>query len=1750
MRDIVSKAVQQILRSSQDSSAEVRKQVIKSLPVLAAKNIPEIIGACVKWLRNNPPKSTDEQCRVVIIDGINAIFHAHVDDKLELESALISDMLEVLFVEMTHSQDFNKEWPQKAAMLYVLVAALAPMLGMKKLLLSIETNKIPQHFVLVALAEFASLHPRRFMPYAKDLLAKMLPLLSIVKQDTARSIFAYTLGMCCNAIQSLTSKEPVTPRSASSQGLNHADYSETVYSGIGVLIAEWSRSADPRLRVRVLFAIAQMSAIVPDPNRQSVVEKVVPLVLNGLKKEKPVDQMLVSWGASHMCTFLTLQTETVFEPFWAAMLQAIVSHLVVTVKEPGFLGGSKALVQNAESFLRWARNIALCRPELVLTFFTKLLGHDPKAGASKDPGARAVASRVMQYLLSQPILDDKFEPFKDMVVALLKLAMHDADWGVRQQTCAAIIAIFKHKHSVAFLKQIGGMELLQYLIKHASISDAVAMGQPSKGDTPSTTIQNEIRIMCRDALYDVNKNETGILDEVMWPNLLEHTGQYPTDPDLVNSFPCLSRCLLPLAERAGQGDNFYIDFRSQVNIARPAAIAMMFFAHLFQMPDKGVEETKNFLECMMALAPLLDEPLLYEHMEEVPTPVSQLWWDAIPELISFLDNAEGTKSATEWDPIICRLVQKTVSARQETEWAESFVTEGIRFLNAYSQHPDLVGSQILIICLAMAKTVRRALVQDSLETMINSTDHTNSAIRTGFAKGLPYLVSNPDYVDVVLTQLTNLAAPVAAKKSGGLFGGGKAAPVKPGRCELSRAIAGTALCHVTKKIPQSALSSRVDSVILPTIASLMSGDSATTDDAVRSEVIVAIPLLEQPLRKLGAEFVFKSRDEFIMSLLTLAEKLSSPLSVLPRPDGKGKTIPGGKPPPESAVIATFKVLKLLFEAITSVTNAVSQPVLADDVVQRIYNFVLGFLVSRAIPRTAETPELREPTAFVFTAIINNAKKIDLGAISGQLAPYLGSRDDGERLRALQTHIDFFAATQARLDEAVSQENARGAPIVTLVVGTAIGRLLTRCMDPVPDLRCQAIAALIGVYGMHALLEPALFGGKVVEAHDVGDPAQVAADTEALVPRLSVIDFNEKPHLLDKEITNAGKLLCATCVAMLPLPKYFVPLVDEILQAGLVDFCPQSAACSCVVMHGLLRGRGHLLPEAEAADTFVRIVDRASIVVDQEQTQNGLLVSAKNLAKHFSDVTFAKLLKMPAPHPAHVVKAIQSTANDNALSAIFVPYCLQQILNSPLLEERIDPSGSGGRQLSVEPLCAISCLGHIASVDKCQATIAELRHQIFVVLCLYLGAVHDAEKSAAVAVTVEAFDKIAKALGSDVTHDRLDRFDWKSKLADKELHFYAIGEFLKCITLEEYFGEDNTDKNDKELGELTAERGLLIAPTYPTEFVVNVAQYALGFINKTQLSYRRTIIALTRAMVHHSAEDSDLFVSLINSLIGRTGSDEKAVARKESIAALERILVHDYELCSACYSPIFATLISCFEEKDATIIETAMRTQLKILVECPNKSPVVPVTVNIILRCKAKFEAKDVTQRYLSFETFNALVEMGKELDAATIDQHIHLHLVTFLIHLADPAENVVKTVKKLTINSLQLVSDYLINQGEKKAEKKANKIDKVIESLKTSDGPLETTLELFCKMWVYSFPHEINDVFMAAMKFFESSVTPLRGTAAAFCGYLFQVIPPDDLARSNAGSVINGLVSLASSKESVEKVRLMAVEALGKLPDI
>ena len=882
-KNAFAKGVSALVESAKDGNEGVREQIITSLVMLSQKDFGTVLDTLCKFMKEHPGRSTPTNQRISLLIAIKKVVSKHDN---EVSDELMKSLVEACHVDMIHGVDVTNAWQLQACDTVSEMMAVSPAVCIPFVAGHIPGTSLPNYFVMSALSKSALHAPHRFLPYLKDVMAKMLPILGMAKQENARYIMAETLASMgeviltvFNAKANLTNTDEddlldgrktvgmETPRSAPSKKFTLDEFNETMNTALSILVNDWSSSKELKVRTTVFAAIGRLAGVI---SKERLEEKLIPvckILPAAVKKEKVKDSLLPLKG---MTAFIKACMEKMpalllpqLENVWQSVFTQIIAYTALPPQE------QTDLIKIYQEAMRCVEAMCIGCTQTVLNFVQNVL--DVKFG-SKDPITRCAALGVIRHLILTPHCESLLAPLKNNVVAVVKTCVEDTDYRMKKVIVRTIETMGGCTRN-NYLACEGADELLLYVVLCSSISPDVCRDWVLKNkklaESGSYPTPMELKEVSTNVL-ELFHSEYTHLDTVQWPYLLEILGMTYKKQQIFYAFPLVCKAIISISQRLGNTHEFYFDFDSNVNVPKPEALIPLFCVMMSQPVYAGVEETEMIIRSMECICPLLDEPMKKGHTGE--TPVGSLWLALLPEMRDYLKSEEFKQD--DYEEACQNLIKKTCQAKKEEAWVQSLAQQLGDQLPMYapaevpgeflSERQDYKRVALSMYGIILSKAALKTFVGDSLKLLADVTDHTNEVQRQGIARG--FGSASSAHCDLVLEKINRMAK--KAQGGGGFFG--KKAPTDGEKDygELSRASCLLAFGQISKKANHSLFTSRLETHVIPTMLEILQ-TPAGKNPVNRIAALAGFAMISASLRKNNTAYSFASKQPVIMQIVSL-----------------------------------------------------------------------------------------------------------------------------------------------------------------------------------------------------------------------------------------------------------------------------------------------------------------------------------------------------------------------------------------------------------------------------------------------------------------------------------------------------------------------------------------------------------------------------------------------------------------------------------------------------------------------------------------------------------------------------------------------------------------------------------------------------------------------------------------------------------------------------------------------------------------
>jgi hypothetical protein len=600
-----------------------------------------------------------------------------------------------------------------------------------KLLEQFKSGVLPHYFVIKTLGDLAHANPLGVVPCLKNVLARVLPVLSIIKHDNMRWAFAFCMGQFCEAIVTYFANLDQAP--AQSAVTSIATFSTEIFTAFEFMFNNWLSSSESKVRLATIQALGSMTAVLSPDHFQQQLPKLIQGFVNAYKKEKEETHLALTQGLYNVLVVATKDHSTLLESL--NLLPTVLNLLHPQVCSPANLTHPHQM-KNHNELLRCFEVVGSVFTDQVLTFLLQRIQH-------KDQRIKEGTLHVLRHLITR--LDKELTDKKALLISGLQplLSLSDLNFSVRKALAHIVIAMASHH----YLELEGGEKFIDFVVRHCAITDAEierykAATAKKKGSSSSSSggsgggsgsggesssggggadevSPHELRDMCDHVLHLMTIT-IPTSAKVLWPYLFEPLcrGEYTA------AVPVLARCLawLGKSKRESAAPDYIIDFDRAVNLPKPQAILARLFVVAHLSPSQSRHGTA-LLDALLYLSPLLHPTL------------TELWDQSIPILINFFRSDHWQEN--KWEEYLLRLLSESIKLINDDEWTMK-VGDALQeqapyykdqpYLRVHSPHSLLIHCRIFIFLYSLTPLLPPPLPSSIFITFTSSSSSSSSSL--------------------------------------------------------------------------------------------------------------------------------------------------------------------------------------------------------------------------------------------------------------------------------------------------------------------------------------------------------------------------------------------------------------------------------------------------------------------------------------------------------------------------------------------------------------------------------------------------------------------------------------------------------------------------------------------------------------------------------------------------------------------------------------------------------------------------------------------------------------------------------------------------------------------------------------------------------------------------------------------------------------------------------------------------------------
>jgi len=821
----IDEIVSALVGVAQDGDNDVTKGISKSLFEIGKKQPDLVLSTCNDYIKTNQGKISREH-RIILL---NVMYNILESKKQDVTPGLAVNLVQLAISEMTKDKEVIPDWQQAASSVLVSLATRFPHDILTDLLSRFQPGQIPHYFIMKSLGDVVGINAIDTVPRLKEIMARVLPVLSSIKMENIRWVFAAGIGQFCESIIHYVANRD----KAADKSFDTYSFSSDMFPAYEILVNQWLISKEIKVRLTSLQAIGNICQVLSRDLLEQQLPKVVPIFLKSFKTEKPGDHLHITQGFHSFLWVSVKDGSRILDPHLLFILQAI-HPLSCYIPEPAH---GSAVVKNYNELLRCWQTIGISFSENIISYLLERLG--PK---EKDMKMKIGTLAIIRHLITHS--ENRLDDLRGLIVTGVKpLTVSEPNLKIRRELAHIVIAMA----SRAYMQQEGGEAMMEFIIRQSSIGDAEIerFNKEKSKDKDDSVTPGELRGMADNILNLVTTTIEG-MESALWPYLFEAVvpGQY------TEALGTLCKCISYLAKQKRDNEvaNYMIDFDRAVNLPKPHAIIARLMVML-NVPQRRNQLGINILNCLRNIGPILHPS------------ICDMWDNAIPKLITFLEDT-AKWNTNLWEELVLRLLGETIKVANDDEWTVHLGEQYEKQLELYNVDTELKRVAFKHMGLIMQKTTHKQFINSKLDAVLGAVNANDEAERIGCAQAFGYCAST--HLDMALEKVANAGKAPVKPSGGGLFSFLNKDKEKD-KPDITNVLI---MCYgyIAAYAQPNLITSRIEISIINNLKPIVT----TVKSLVTKECIIkTVELIGKAMHPnhLKKEFIFKQRDDLLKLIL-------------------------------------------------------------------------------------------------------------------------------------------------------------------------------------------------------------------------------------------------------------------------------------------------------------------------------------------------------------------------------------------------------------------------------------------------------------------------------------------------------------------------------------------------------------------------------------------------------------------------------------------------------------------------------------------------------------------------------------------------------------------------------------------------------------------------------------------------------------------------------------------------------------------
>ncbi|KAH1014351.1 hypothetical protein HUJ04_003198 [Dendroctonus ponderosae] len=484
-------AIGVLLESLADTNAAVRVSVTTSLSKLAEKHPNQVLLSSSEFCLKTPKSPNEHLGSILAL--MSRICCEHI---IIIDGDTVLKLIDFAMKVMTGSPLHEPLIQMPASDILVALGRLHYIQVTDALLENLQAGVVPHYTIPHTMGALANTNPFGLIPYLKDILNIILPLLGGLKSDHLRQAFAFAIQHFCEGLVEYVSNADQVPDPT----ITTETFKVELGMAYDVLFASWLLSKDPKVVETVLDAMSAIFVALPIDKVSQQISKIIPCLLNLYKRN--INPYVIT-----KCLYAVLRKGTSVN---GMLLEPLLSNILSTLSDLICLNPDYAQPDSARCHSEVLRCYECIAVHFTDTTIDRLLVHLKNNNDKEKLKGLIVITHLIAYSSEQTI----HRRLKDLLKYLNEMLIH-SHIKVKKILVKIVIAL-AHKR-VLTNKELNpdGAELyLEFVLKMCC-----KQAQPKNSEITPEELQ-EIQTSADNALY-VLTTSIPELHEILWQLLLK-----------------------------------------------------------------------------------------------------------------------------------------------------------------------------------------------------------------------------------------------------------------------------------------------------------------------------------------------------------------------------------------------------------------------------------------------------------------------------------------------------------------------------------------------------------------------------------------------------------------------------------------------------------------------------------------------------------------------------------------------------------------------------------------------------------------------------------------------------------------------------------------------------------------------------------------------------------------------------------------------------------------------------------------------------------------------------------------------------------------------------------------------------------------------------------------------------------------------------------------------------------------------------